>query len=213
MNSYFWYNYISGIYDYFTVLPYQKIRSEAISKLNISYGDTVIDLGCGTGLNLEKLSQAVGENGMVIAVEPSNGMLKQARRKYEHFAFKNVVFIEKSFSEYINSDEFIKHSEGKLKVISVLVISVIPDWEKDIKALIKALPTGSHFLIMDLFSMKNSLVSFFIDKLAQSDTSRKSWLLLEEALSDFMIWWYKIPFYFEVRAFVAKGIKASNQKI
>jgi len=63
MNQHSWYNYISGVYDYFTVLPYQKIRMEAISKLNIASGDTVIDLGCGTGLNLESLSQLVGKDG------------------------------------------------------------------------------------------------------------------------------------------------------
>jgi len=209
MNSYFWYNYISGIYDYFTILPYRRLRLEAITKLNITLNDTVIDLGCGTGLNLEKLSQAVGSNGMVIAVEPSNGMIKQARKKYESFALKNVVFIEKSFSEYLCSAEFREHSKSKLKVISTLVISVIPDWEQNIRALIRALPNGSHFLIMDLFSEKRSLTAICIDKLAQSNTDRKSWIILEETLSGFMMWWYKIPFYFGVRAFIAKGIKES----
>ncbi len=207
MNPHFWYNCISSVYDYFTVLPYQRIRLEAISKLNIVSGDTVIYLGCGTGLNLEKLSQSVGENGVVIAVEPSNGMLRQAKKKSETFALKNVIFIEKSISEYIFSDEFLQYSESNLKVISVLVVSVIPDWKEDIRALIKALPSGSHFLIMDLFSSKKNLVSFCIDKVAQSNTSRKSWSVLEETSSDFMIWWYKIPFYFGVKAFIARGIK------
>ena len=207
MKPHFWYNCIASIYDYFTVLPYQKIRLEAISKLHVESGDTVIDLGCGTGLNLEKLSQSVGKSGIVIAVEPSQGMLKQAKKKSESFAFNNVIFIEKSISEYLCSDEFLKHSKSKLKVISVLVISVIPNWEDDMRALIKALPSGSHFLMMDLFSRKKNLASFCIDKMAQADTSRKSWIVLEEALPDFMIWWYKIPYYFGVRAFIARGIK------
>ena len=95
MKPHFWYNCIASIYDYFTVLPYQKIRLEAISKLHVESGDTVIDLGCGTGLNLEELSQSVGKSGVVIAVEPSQGMLKQAKKKSESFAFNNVIFIEK----------------------------------------------------------------------------------------------------------------------
>jgi len=207
MNQHSWYNCISSVYDYFTVLPYQKIRMEAISKLNIASGDTVIDLGCGTGLNLESLSQLVGKDGVVIAVEPSKGMLNQASKKVKKFTFKNVIFVEKNISEYICSDEFIKCPKSNLKVISVLVISVIPNWKEDIRALIKALPNGSQFLIMDLFSRKKNIVSFCIDKVAQSDTSRKSWSVLEETSSDFLIWWYKIPCYFGIKAFIATGIK------
>jgi hypothetical protein len=60
---------------------------------------------------------------------------------------------------------------------------------------------------MDLFSRKKNIVSFCIDKVAQSDTSRKSWSVLEETSSDFLIWWYKIPFYFGIKAFIATGIK------
>jgi len=207
MHQHSWYNCISSIYDYFTVLPYQKIRLEAIAKLNIAPGDTVIDLGCGTGLNLESLSQLVGKDGVVIAVEPSKGMLNQAKAKAKQFPFKNVQFVEKNISEYICSDEFIKCSNYNLKVMSILVVSVIPNWEEDIRALIKALPNGSQFLIMDLFSKKKNMVSFCIDKVAQSDTRRKSWLILEDTLSDFLIWWYKIPFYFGIKAFIATGIK------
>jgi len=203
MNQHLWYNCISSIYDYFTVFPYQKVRLEAISKLNIASGDTVIDLGSGTGLNLEKLSQLVGKDGLVIAVEPSKGMLNQARKKAENFTFKNVLFVEKNISEYVRSDEFIKVSKPNLKVISVLVISVIPNWKEDLRALIRALPNDSQFLIMDLFSKKKNIVTFCIDKIAQSDTSRKSWSVLEETSSDSLIWWYKIPLYFGIKAFIA----------
>jgi hypothetical protein len=100
-----------------------------------------------------------------------------------------------------------KCSTLNLKLISILVVSVIPNWEEDIRALIKALPNGSQFLIMDLFARRRNIISFCIDKAAQSDTCRQSWLILEETLSDFLIWWYKIPFYFGIEAFIATGIK------
>ena len=207
MHRYSWYNCIASVYDYFTILPYKKIRTKAISKLNITLGDTVVDLGCGTGLNLEELSQFVGKEGTVIAVEPSKGMLNQAKKKADKFHLKNIVFIEKTISEYVCSDDSLKYSAPNLKVISILVASVIPCWEKDLKDLIDALPQGSQFIIMDLFSNRKTFVSSFIDKVAQANTNRKSWFLLKDTLSNFTLSWYKIPFYFGVKAFIATGIK------
>ncbi|MBB2484797.1 methyltransferase domain-containing protein [Mitsuaria sp. WAJ17] len=57
------------------------LRREAIAQLGLEPGETVLDLGCGTGLSLPLLLQAVGPTGQVIGLEPCKAMLEQARQR------------------------------------------------------------------------------------------------------------------------------------
>ena len=54
---------------------YQFYRREAIKGLSLKLGDTVIDLGCGTGLNFSILQRMVGYKGTIIGVDLSESML------------------------------------------------------------------------------------------------------------------------------------------
>lgn len=68
--------------DYDALTPrLEPLRTEAHALLALRAGDTVMDVGCGTGKSLPALSQAVGANGHVIAVEPCAPMLAQARNR------------------------------------------------------------------------------------------------------------------------------------
>jgi len=57
------------------------LRREAIAQLGLQPGETVLDLGCGTGLSLPSLLEAVGPTGQVIGLEPCLAMLDQARKR------------------------------------------------------------------------------------------------------------------------------------
>ena len=69
--------YISLI-DHLLAMSLFRIRARAIRCLPISGGDTVIDLGCGTGRNFPHLRSAVGRDGRLIGVEFSAGMFARA---------------------------------------------------------------------------------------------------------------------------------------
>lgn len=47
----------------FQPLGARRLQQQAVDLLGLRRGDTVVDLGCGTGVNLPALANAVGEHG------------------------------------------------------------------------------------------------------------------------------------------------------
>ncbi|MBI3667273.1 MAG: methyltransferase domain-containing protein [Acidobacteria bacterium] len=59
---------------------------------DIQRGGTVLDLGCGAGLDALIAAHRVGPEGKVVGVDFSNSMLERARRGASQAAIQNVVF-------------------------------------------------------------------------------------------------------------------------
>lgn len=57
-----------------TTGPTWPIRLRCIAALQLAEGETVLDVGCGTGLSFEPLLRAVGRSGRLIAFEQSPEM-------------------------------------------------------------------------------------------------------------------------------------------
>jgi len=66
------------------------LRRRAVDALELERGDTVVDLGCGTGANLPHLRDAVGPEGAVVGVDLTPGMLAQASERVERAGWENV---------------------------------------------------------------------------------------------------------------------------
>jgi ubiquinone/menaquinone biosynthesis C-methylase UbiE len=62
-----------------------------IDMLHIKEGETVLDVGTGTGVMIPFLISYTGSEGKIIAVDMAEKMIEIARRKY---AYDNVEFIE-----------------------------------------------------------------------------------------------------------------------
>jgi len=70
----------ASIYDLELAL-FEPLRRRAIAALQLCHGDTVLDVGCGTGLSLPLLRAAVGDTGHVVGIEQSPEMIGLARRR------------------------------------------------------------------------------------------------------------------------------------
>jgi len=51
------------------VLDIDKFRKMAIDSLELSKGDIVVELGCGTGLNFAQVLDSIGDSGKLIGVD------------------------------------------------------------------------------------------------------------------------------------------------
>ena len=76
-------------------------RCHAVEALNISSGDTVVDIGCGTGLNFPELESAVTASGHIIGVDLTDAMLDKARLRATNAGWTNVELVQSNITDYV----------------------------------------------------------------------------------------------------------------
>lgn len=85
----------AGVYDWNPVLALVRpARRRAVTAMDLTPGDTVVDMGTGTGANLPLLRDAVGETGRVVGLDASPGMLARARDRIAEHGWENVSVLE-----------------------------------------------------------------------------------------------------------------------
>jgi ubiquinone/menaquinone biosynthesis C-methylase UbiE len=67
-----------------------SLRARAADRLAPDRGDTVVEMGCGTGANLPHLRERVGPGGTVVGVDFTPGMVATARRRVAREGWTNV---------------------------------------------------------------------------------------------------------------------------
>lgn len=77
------YDRISRFYDYLTVAFERKYSNMALERLVIKEGETVLEIGFGTGYCLRRIAQFVGETGKAYGIDISSGMLEVTKRRLE----------------------------------------------------------------------------------------------------------------------------------
>lgn len=80
---------------------FQHWREQLIAQLPVGPGDTVLDIGCGTGLCMPGLQQKVGLTGRIIGIDASTDMLALAAERVIDNAWHNVDLINASVDEAV----------------------------------------------------------------------------------------------------------------
>jgi ubiquinone/menaquinone biosynthesis C-methylase UbiE len=130
-------------YDKSGISGLELWRKQAVAMLNLKLGDTVVDIGCGTGLNFVPLQEAVGPEGKIIGVDLTDAMLDQARQRVSEHGWKNVELVQSDAAQYI----FPAHLDG---IISAFALSFIPDSVRVIENGSKALSPGRKWVVLDM---------------------------------------------------------------
>ena len=80
----------AGFYDA-ELAAFEPVRRKAIESLQLEPGETVLDIGCGTGLSFEYLQQAVGSQGNIVGIEQSPEMVALALKRVARHKWHNVT--------------------------------------------------------------------------------------------------------------------------
>jgi SAM-dependent methyltransferase len=71
----------------------QESLALLLAHLRLTGGESVLEIGCGTGALTLPLAEAVGEHGRVVAVDISEPMLGAARQKVGERGLRNVTLL------------------------------------------------------------------------------------------------------------------------
>lgn len=138
----------AGIYDvavwgyYLAGMRVLRWRRMAVDALALRPGDTVVEIGCGTGLNFALLEEAVGSDGRIIGVDISEAMLDGARKRAGAAGWRNVELVRSAAADYA-------FPEGVGGILATGVLTYEPDFDKVIERGAKALAPGRRWVVLD----------------------------------------------------------------
>jgi len=182
-----WYDLIAPIYDKAIRSLYLPYRRKVVKSLQLEPGQTVLDLGCGSGLNLELIMEGIGSQGKLIGVDFSIKMLKRAQKTIDQHGWKNVYLLQQD-ARQLNINELNIHSNSGIRIDRVLCtlgFSVFPNWENVFEKSYSLLERNGRYGIMDLYNKNRTFQTQIVNILANSDISRRVWEPLQKICSNY----------------------------
>ncbi|REJ65730.1 MAG: methyltransferase domain-containing protein [Planctomycetota bacterium] len=145
------YDFTANLY-YLVGFREWRYRQRAVESLHLQQGDTVVEIGCGTGLNFSLLQDKIGPQGRIIGVDMTDAMLDQARARIEKNGWTNVELVQSDAADF----EFPRNVNG---IISTFALTLVPQFDDVIRRGANALTKGSRWVVADL-KMPSNLFRF-----------------------------------------------------
>lgn len=83
------------LYDTIATAPgVASWRRRAVDRLDLAAGETVVEMGCGTGANLPVLREQVGPDGRVVGLDITRELLVRARERVGREGWANVSVLQ-----------------------------------------------------------------------------------------------------------------------
>ena len=144
-----------------------RLRRRAVAACRLEPGDTVVEMGCGTGANLPHLRAAVGPTGTVVGVDFTRPVLERARELTAEWGNVHLVRADASRPPTIGRDdpgagEFERPSsppaaEGVDAVLATFVVGMLAEPAEAVDDWCELLSPGGHLVLVNAASSRGRL--------------------------------------------------------
>ena len=202
----------SWIYDHFIADRYDKhiaevtdeLRQICVDQARLKPGDTVLDLGCGTGLNQPYLAEKIGPQGKIIGIDASAKMLSHAEKRAEEAGYSDRLQL--IHGDLRQLDELLDVPVDA--VVATLIFTVVPDWRSVFKTAYELLKPQGRYVIMDNYWPNPSLRLWLMSWSFAADPNRPGFEPLKKLAEDFVLEYY--PPDADVQMYIAHGTKPAR---
>jgi phosphatidylethanolamine/phosphatidyl-N-methylethanolamine N-methyltransferase len=143
------YEKLATVYDLIFGPTLHPGRVEALKKMNIQPGDSVLEVGVGTGINLPLYPASC----KIVGVDLSLHMLEKARERVSRKGLRNCRILEMDAASMSFPDESFDI------VYAPYLISVVPDPVKVALEMKRVCKTGGRVVILNHFKSDNRFLS------------------------------------------------------
>ncbi len=209
-----WYDFIAPVYDGAIRSLYLPYRQKAVQSLRLQSGQTVLDLGCGSGLNFELIMESIGTEGTLLGVDFSAKMLERAQETVDRHGWKNVYLLQKDARQLDlkDFDSIAGRSVQVDRILCTLGLSVFPAWQDVFERSFDLLAKDGRYCVMDLFNENNTFQTRLVNALARSEISRRIWEPLQNRSADYLEEKHPLMHSSDV-VVIASGTKPKGEKI
>lgn len=118
-------------------------RRTTIESLALDPGDTVVEIGCGTGLNFEYVQSRIGPDGVLIGVDLTDAMLRVASERVARRGWTNVELVQSDVAGW-------RMPNGVDAFYSTLALTLVPEYDQVIRNAARALRLRGRVAVFDL---------------------------------------------------------------
>ena len=125
-------------------------RDELLQKMKVQPGESVLEVGCGTGRNLLKLSH-LAPNGKRFGLDASDEMLKTAAAKFDWRGVQKQIVLRQGFAEEFDFKDTFGRSEPFDKIFISYSLSMFPAWREALLNVLENVKAGGDLYIVDFW--------------------------------------------------------------
>jgi ubiquinone/menaquinone biosynthesis C-methylase UbiE len=169
-----YYDVFSSFYDSSLEPLYREQRKAAAAALQLSDGDVVLDLPCGTGQSFDELTAA-----RVVGVDASAGMLRKARARAERLGMEPVLL--QADARTLSADELsAAGAPANIDRLHIFLgLTAFPDWTDAFANLWGLLRPGGRCVVVDVHADPLTFQGRMVNLVARADIRRRFWEPLE----------------------------------